>query len=242
MNIEKSKEKSPEAKRIDEIMGGEFNRMVDRLSVELEEKNKKEEAERKERVIKLKAKWEKAEFEEKTKFAHVIMDKVKKSLTAADININDKVKLRKELNENCYFSIIEESKKYVEASEKEHFPIYERERIKSNWEWAEDFVWKNEVLPYLRRADIDEYRQWLKGFFEKGGKPTDIYNYNFPDNFWKAKENFKMPFFGDIALQIIIPKEILCEHEDLRESTLYLEDGYRVEGKDFVPIYKNIKY
>ena len=67
----------------------------------------------------------------------------------------------------------------------------------------------NECRPFLRKASVEEYEDWLIGFMESGGKPSHCYSYDMP-NFYVAIGNFKLfRLCGASAVNIIVPHNII---------------------------------
>ncbi|GAI06623.1 unnamed protein product [marine sediment metagenome] len=100
----------------------------------------------------------------------------------------------------------------------------------------------------LRQARVEDYKNWLAGFLEKGGKPTHCYDYFLESSLdqWRvAFSNFQViPLFGADALNIIIPNGIKFLGGELGHSTLYfMHDFSRKAITDgWVPIYSDIHF
>lgn len=102
---------------------------------------------------------------------------------------------------------------------------------------------KQEVMPKLREARPSEYVAWLRGHLEQGGDVSHVYDYPFARaGFYVALDNIKdLPpgLCGSLSLQIIVPRGLTVEYEDLGHCTLYFMDGFRLVGH-WVPIYSDI--
>lgn len=96
------------------------------------------------------------------------------------------------------------------------------------------------MLPALRRATIDDYRQWLKGFIENGGEPTNSYNYEFGRwTFYVATTDFStVSLYGSESFSIIIPKGIKVNlSRGKGHINLFYMDGFK---GSCVPIFNDI--
>lgn len=97
----------------------------------------------------------------------------------------------------------------------------------------------------LRQASIEDYKDWLAGFLEKGGKPTHYHDYPMENGLddWKvALKNFRIvPLFGTDSLNIIIPSGIKFLGGELGHNSLYLMGDFSYVGS-WVPIYSNIHF
>lgn len=123
---------------------------------------------------------------------------------------------------------------------------YEREQKlnKLNKGYFEDEEDKKETLELLglKEASVEDYKKWLKGYIQQGGKITHVYDYNMPKEFYIATKDFEMyPLFGANSINVIVPRNVKFLGGDLGHCNLYFEDGYRNEG-NLVPIYKDIKF
>ena len=97
----------------------------------------------------------------------------------------------------------------------------------------------------LRQAKVKDYKNWLAGFLEKGGKPTHCYDYPLEGGMedWKtACSDFRIiPLFGADSLNIIVPKGIEFLGGELGHNNLYFMDGFScLDG--WVPIYSDIHF
>ncbi len=95
----------------------------------------------------------------------------------------------------------------------------------------------------FRNSGLRMYKEWLRGYLENGGKPTHFYNYNFPiDDFRMAKNNFiVIPLHGASSFQIIVPKGITYEGENLGHINIYDMNDFSLKGH-WVPIYEDIHF
>jgi len=97
----------------------------------------------------------------------------------------------------------------------------------------------------LRQASIEDYRNWLAGFLEKGGKLTHCYEYLIERGLddWKvALKDFQIsPLFGTESLNIIVPSGIKFLGGELGHNNLYLMDDFSCIGS-WVPIYSDIHF
>lgn len=97
----------------------------------------------------------------------------------------------------------------------------------------------------LRQAKVKDYKNWLAGFLERGGKPTHCYDYPLERGMeeWKvALSDFQIvPLFGADSLDIIIPKGIKFLGGELGHTNLYFMDGFSHAGS-WVPIYSDIHF
>lgn len=120
----------------------------------------------------------------------------------------------------------------------------ERERFEREqpYEALQDRV-KKELNPKLRRAVPQDYVQFLRGYMSNGQNPTHVYNYNLPDSFYVAKENFAtLPLYGSMAIEIIVPPHVEVDmSEGLGHCNLYFLKDYTVEG-GWIPVYQNTNF
>jgi len=97
----------------------------------------------------------------------------------------------------------------------------------------------------LRQARIEDYRNWLAGFLEKGGKPTHCYDYPMERGLdeWKvALNDFQIvPLFGTESLNIIVPDEIKFLGGEPGHNNLYFMDSFSCFGV-WVPVYSDIHF
>jgi len=97
----------------------------------------------------------------------------------------------------------------------------------------------------LRQARVEDYKNWLAGFLEKGSKPTHCYEYPMERGLdeWKVAFNdFQIsPLFGTESLQIIIPSGIKFLGGELGHNNLYFMDGFSHIG-GWAPVYSDIHF
>ena len=105
--------------------------------------------------------------------------------------------------------------------------------------------WAGENLfPSLRPASPEDYRRWLRGYIENGGKPTHVYGY--PFSTWKwyvAIGDIKAPtaLHGSQAIHMIIPAGINVAQGDWGHCSLFFMDGYR-RASITVPIFGDTNF
>ncbi len=100
---------------------------------------------------------------------------------------------------------------------------------------------EKEILPHVRKASRNDYREWLKGFLLKGGEITTCYDRPFSDKFYIAKESFKMfPMFGSLSYSLIISADIKIEIEDRGHNDVYFMKDFKCMGS--VPLYSDINF
>jgi hypothetical protein len=88
---------------------------------------------------------------------------------------------------------------------------------------------KSAICPNVRKANIKDYMQWLRGFLDTGNKPTHYYSYPFDQwgTFYIATKNFEIiPLYGSASINIIVPKDIKITGNP-GHSNLLLFDGYK---------------
>lgn len=97
----------------------------------------------------------------------------------------------------------------------------------------------------LRQARVEDYKNWLAGFLEKGGKPTNCYEYPMEPGLddWKvALNDFQIsPLFGTESLNIIVPSGIKFLGGELGHNNLYFMDGFSCFG-GWAPVYSDIHF
>ena len=99
-----------------------------------------------------------------------------------------------------------------------------------------------ELYPRLRPASVNDYLGWLKGYIEKGGKPSHVYDYPFSRWEWYvAVENIKpIQLYGAQSINIIIPDWVSAKDGDWGHCNLFYMDGYR--ASNFVPLFKDTNF
>lgn len=118
---------------------------------------------------------------------------------------------------------------------------------------------KKDLGPYMRRASLKDYVDWLCGFIEEGNEPSHAYDYPIDDlggfvvvqggvrrvsaldSFFVAEKDFELiPLYGARAMRIIVPKGVKFLGGELGHTYLYFMDEYEVEGNiSWVPTYTN---
>lgn len=101
-----------------------------------------------------------------------------------------------------------------------------------------------EWLDNCRVAELSDYLVWLKGYIDNGGEITHSYNYPFSRwASWRLAINDLevTPLFGASSFNIIIPKGVNCNIDDVGHNVIYFIDGFIVEGAGrVVPIFSDI--
>lgn len=100
-----------------------------------------------------------------------------------------------------------------------------------------------DILPNLRRARPNDYKEWLEGYMLAGGKPTHFYDYNLPSDFYVAIGNFStMPLYGAQSVNIIVPRHIsVTNMNGLGHCNIYFMEDFRMLGS-WVPVYNDINF
>ena|SRR3989344_345505 len=100
----------------------------------------------------------------------------------------------------------------------------------------------------VRQATREDYQEWLRGFLQKGGEITHVYEYPMSEvlNSWLvAVQDFTLfPLHGARSLQIIVPEGIkfLGDESELGHSAIYFMEGFRKSQGAIVPIYNDIRF
>lgn len=104
-----------------------------------------------------------------------------------------------------------------------------------------EWVWDNEIRPTMKAASVDNYKQWLKGYMENGGEPTNSYDYPFGRWDWfVAVTDFRLvKLCGALSKNIIVPEHVKFLGGDKGHCGLYFMDGFTVEGHS-VPVFSDI--
>lgn len=84
----------------------------------------------------------------------------------------------------------------------------------------------------LRPATAQDYKKWLLGYVNRGGKIQNFHDYLMRDcdleNMWVAKKDFHLaPITGNKSLVIIIPRSNKFLGGELGHNVLLFMDGYR---------------
>jgi hypothetical protein len=99
-----------------------------------------------------------------------------------------------------------------------------------------------ELLAALRRADRNDYEEWLLNYILVGGKPTRFHPYPFPRELWYVAETgfIAEEVNGPTAPSIIVPTGVRwSEPDELGDCNLYLWEDMTCQGGR-VPIYEDM--
>jgi hypothetical protein len=97
------------------------------------------------------------------------------------------------------------------------------------------------MLDYLRPAEVGEYESWLKGYMDRGGKPSHFYDYPTPtDRLYVASRDFTIkPLYGSMSIRVIVPKHITVTGNP-GHSSVYLMEGFTMlNAHPWVPCYSD---
>ena len=99
------------------------------------------------------------------------------------------------------------------------------------------------ILPRMKRARIEDYTEWLRGYMENGGIPSHVYDYPMPQcSFFVASQDFELfPLYGTSSMEIIIPKGIHFLGGERGHTNLYFMEDFRNVGS-WVPLFNDIKF
>jgi hypothetical protein len=104
-------------------------------------------------------------------------------------------------------------------------------------------LWKE---GYIRRAEPEEYAEWLRGFILSGGKITEVRDCDMYSGFFIAQKSFELPpgpSFVDIGfggkLRLLIPKGIKVEHEGAYYAEIFPFDYSEIPWT--VPLFADVK-
>lgn len=99
-------------------------------------------------------------------------------------------------------------------------------------------------LDNCRVAELSDYLVWLKGYVDNGGEITHCYDYPFSRwASWRLAINDLeiTPLFGANSFNIIIPKGVNCNIDEVGHNVIYFIDGFIVGGAGrVVPIFSDI--
>lgn len=124
--------------------------------------------------------------------------------------------------------------------EKTESQSFEAEQQRRVMERIQIDKWKHTyLLPKLRLATLQDYKEWLRGFLELGSRPTHAYDYPFAQWEWHiAIENIEMrPLCGSQSICIIVPKGIKIIG-DVGHCNLFFMENFTYRGS--VPIFNDI--
>lgn len=98
------------------------------------------------------------------------------------------------------------------------------------------------VHPQVRPATAAEYKEWLRGYLENGGKITSVFRWSTSSEFVTATEDFRLlARHGARLLHLIVPKGISVTTSELGHSNVYMLDGYKHAGY-CVPLFCDINF
>jgi hypothetical protein len=91
----------------------------------------------------------------------------------------------------------------------------------------------------LRKTSIDEYRHWLNGFLENGGKVTHYYDYPFSrQTFYTAMSSGHLtPQYGASSFCVLAPAGVKITSGG-HNNVLHVE-GFSASGS-FIPMFSDI--
>jgi len=99
------------------------------------------------------------------------------------------------------------------------------------------------VSPLFTAAIVVDYIKWMKGYLEKGGKPTHHHDSNMPwgrGGFLVAKCDFELDGeCGANACNIIVPEGVKFLGGDMGHCNLYFMEDFSVKG-GCVPTYNDM--
>lgn len=113
---------------------------------------------------------------------------------------------------------------------------------------------KSKFEDTTKPAGLREYLTWLRGYVKEGGKVTHTYDYPFSRA--KMRIAVSSPLlidsdyeYGACARNIIVAEGVTVQRSDPRahfngygHDTLYLMDGYRLEGRAVVPVFSDPEF
>lgn len=116
----------------------------------------------------------------------------------------------------------------------------ERERKREETERAKALR-EREWLDTLRLAHVADYIAWAKGYLERGGRPTAVYeDQNFPNGtFYLAVNETHVPERHADAVHLIVPEGIKATVEKPGWNRIYYMDGFTCIGNE-IPIYADM--
>ena len=93
------------------------------------------------------------------------------------------------------------------------------------------------------RASKKDYEKWLAGYMNQGGKPTNSYDYDMPEDKWfLATKDFQIEaLHGSNSLQIIVKSGVIFKGGELGHTNLYFMDDFKLMG-GWVPVYRDIRF
>jgi hypothetical protein len=99
--------------------------------------------------------------------------------------------------------------------------------------------WKAYHEIYWKQASIKDYKLWLAGYFKnESNEFSHYYDYKFPNDFFILRKNIKLiPLYGSDSLNIIVPKNLNVEYDNLGHTNLYFMKDYSCKGHAWIPCY-----
>lgn len=135
----------------------------------------------------------------------------------------------------------------LDAMRQEALAAQHRER--SSHKARHDFEYKaalrdlERMIHHLRGAEVSEYNAWLKGYMDRGGKPSHFYDYPTPTGkLYVALRDFTIkPLHGAMSISVIVPARVTVTG-DPGHSSVYLMDGFTtLNAHPLVPCYSDTK-
>lgn len=95
----------------------------------------------------------------------------------------------------------------------------------------------------ISKASKRDYKKWLAGYMNQGGRPTHSYDYGMPeDDLFIAIKDFQIGLLhGSDALQIIVKSGVIFKGGELGHTNLYFMDDFKLMGS-WVPVYRDITF
>jgi hypothetical protein len=125
----------------------------------------------------------------------------------------------------------------------EHMRVIERERKQSEERWRKFYMQEPtqefmRSLP-MRNAKPKEYAMWLCGYITNGGRITHNYEYDIPDSFMVALQEFELPrACGALSRNVICPSGITIRANG--HCNVYMMDEFKYDGHGWVPLYNDV--
>lgn len=115
-----------------------------------------------------------------------------------------------------------------------------------NYPFSQSEFDKAELLKYCVQAEVYDYHLWLKGFKKAGGKPTNVYNYNFGHDWYLLKEAPPVipKLCGAFSVNLIVPAWLSLKNTSIKagntHNNIYFMKDFSVKGYS-VPVYKDVR-
>ena len=99
----------------------------------------------------------------------------------------------------------------------------------------------------LTPARTEEYKGWLKGHLEQGGKLGNVYDYPMPNSFFVATRDIdEFPkLYGAMKVSVIVPEgvkfPIVEGHMPYGHCDIYFMDEFRTSSRT-APLYSDINF